>query len=193
MSADPPRAARLYDSLLRLYPREFRDAFGSDMSLLFRDQWVDEPPLRVGGRALLDLALTVPQQHLEIHVRRNSTRVISVLYLTLAAAGLMTALVGGSNRATLLIGLVVAVIAGGLGVAAHRHAATMSTAPTSASWWKLLIAGPALIGGVILASGMGVEAWYAGMVAVFLGLTLFAGGILLGVVHLLSRRAIRAS
>ena len=29
---------RLYRSLLRLYPREFRDEYGDEMSLLFRDR-----------------------------------------------------------------------------------------------------------------------------------------------------------
>lgn len=187
MNRDPV-AARIYDALLRLYPRDFRDEFGLDMSLLFRDQWADEPAVRVTARAVLDLALTLPQQHLEVHVRRNSTKVVSVVYLSLAAAGLVTALIGGTNRVTLRLGALVAVGAGALGTAAHRRAATVSTDPVSAGWWKPLIAGPLLIGAVIVAAGLGVQAWYAGMIATLLGLILCTAGVVLGVVHLLTGR-----
>lgn len=184
-----PGAARVYDALLRLYPREFRDEYRADMSRLYRDQCADEPALRVTARAALDLALTLPQQHLEVHVRRNSTSVVSVLYLALAAAALLTALVGGTDRTTLIVGVLLAVVAGGLGVAAHRRAAIASSSPRGAGWWKPVLAGPILIGTVIVASGLGVDAWYAGMVAVFLGLALFGAGIVLGIVRLFSRRA----
>jgi hypothetical protein len=34
---------RVYRSLLRLYPREFRDEYGADMLQLLRDQSSDEP------------------------------------------------------------------------------------------------------------------------------------------------------
>jgi hypothetical protein len=186
-------AARAYAALLRLYPREFRDEFGADMSQLFRDQLADEAAPRVVARAVLDLALTLPQQHLEVHVRRNSTAIVSVVYLSLAAAGLATALLGGTNRAALIGGALLAVVAGALGIAARRRAATVSADPASAAWWKLLLAGPLLIGGVIAAAGLGVNAWYAGMVAVLAGLALFAAGVVLGVVRLFTRRPLRAN
>jgi hypothetical protein len=88
-----------------------------------------------------------------------------------------------------VIGALFAVVAGGLGIAAHRHAATVSSDPRGAGWWNPLLAGPLLIGSVIVASSLGVNAWYAGMVAVFLGLALFGTGVVLGIVRLFTRQA----
>ena len=90
------------------------------MVQLFEDQRRDEPAWRVCARSLLDLAITLPAQHLEVHVRRSPAAVVSTMYLTIAAAGVALATVGGTSRTSLLIGLVMAFGGGFLGIAARR-------------------------------------------------------------------------
>ena len=57
------------------------------MVQLVRDQFADEPTWRVGGRSVIDLALTVPTQQVEAHVRRTPNHLVPVLYTAIAAAG----------------------------------------------------------------------------------------------------------
>ena len=52
-----------------------------------------------------------------------------------------------------------------------------------------MIAGPCIIGGVIVAAGLGVEAWFVGLVAVFFAFVLTGVGLLLGIARLVSRRS----
>jgi len=47
-------ADRIYRTLLRLYPREFRDEYGAEMTQTFRDDWADDPR----PRRWLELATT---------------------------------------------------------------------------------------------------------------------------------------
>jgi membrane protein YdbS with pleckstrin-like domain len=56
-------------------------------------------------------------------------------------------------------------------------------------WWKFLIAGAALLGAVVVAAGLGVEAWFVGMVVVLLAIVLVAVGLALGVARLVTRRS----
>ena len=44
---------RVYRSLLRLYPREFRDEYGTDMVQLLREQCSDEPAWRPENKHFL--------------------------------------------------------------------------------------------------------------------------------------------
>jgi predicted permease len=53
---------RLYRWLLRLYPRDFRDEYGDEMSLLFRDRATDGPA-RLWLQVLGDLAFHAPREH----------------------------------------------------------------------------------------------------------------------------------
>ena len=62
---------RAYRALLRLYPSRLRAEYGPDMVQLVRDQCADEPAWRVGGRIVVDVALTLPAQHLETHMSRS--------------------------------------------------------------------------------------------------------------------------
>jgi predicted permease len=56
------RSERLYRRLLRLYPREFRDEYGEEMSLLFRDRTA-EGSTRLWLQVLGDLVFHAPQEH----------------------------------------------------------------------------------------------------------------------------------
>jgi hypothetical protein len=181
--------ARIYGSLLVLYPRGFRDAYGPDMVQLFEDQCRDEPTWRVCARSFLDLAITVPAQHLEFHMHLSPASVVSTIYLTIAFAGVAVAAVGGTNRMSLVMGLVIAVGAGFVGILARRGAAPTGRGSVRARWWKFLVAGPVLIGAVILAAGLGVEAWFLGIATVLMAIALFMTGLVLAVARLAERRS----
>lgn len=53
---------RLYQRLLRLYPREFGDEYGAEMARLYRDRAHAEPPLSLWLELLADLARTAPSE-----------------------------------------------------------------------------------------------------------------------------------
>ena len=142
-------AVRVYRVLLHLYPHEFRDEYGADMVRLVRDQSADEPAWRVAARAAVDLAITIPAQHLEAHMNRPSNHLVPLLYTALACAGLLFAAVGGSNAAVVAFGLTIAAVAGSRGDAAAPIGGTVSTR----GWWKLVLAGPVIIAAVLVAAG----------------------------------------
>ena len=56
------RSERLYRWLLRLYPREFREEYGEEMSLLFRDRR-SEGSSRLWLQVLGDLVFHAPKEH----------------------------------------------------------------------------------------------------------------------------------
>src|SRR4030095_15474310 len=56
------RSERVYRWLLRLYPRDFRDEYGQEMSLLFRAR-TSEGSVRLWLQVLGDLAFHAPKEH----------------------------------------------------------------------------------------------------------------------------------
>lgn len=56
-------------------------------------------------------------------------------------------------------------------------------------WWKLVVAGPLIIGAVIAGASLGVDAWFVGFAAVIFAVLLTVLGSILGCVRLLTRRA----
>jgi hypothetical protein len=179
---------RAYSALTWLYPRRFRNEYGTDMVSLFREQCQDEPAWRVLTRTALDLAITIPTQHLEAKMPRTPSPLVALIYLAIAVAGLLLAVVGGSNAATAIIGLAIALVAGTVGAAAWRRATPVRETTVTGHWWKFLVAGPCLIALVIIAAGIGAEAWYLGIVSVLTGFTLIVIGLVLGASHLVNHR-----
>ena len=179
----------VYRSLLRLYPREFRDEYGADMVQLLRDQCSDEPALLVGARCALDLAITIPTQHLEAHMNRPSTHLIPLLFTALAAGGLLFAVLGGSNIAFLVIGLCIAVVAGTIAAVAWRRSGPIGAKLSTDGWWKLVLAGPCIIVAVIVVADFGVEAWEVMMLALLVAFVTTGSGVLLGIARLAQRHS----
>ena len=58
----------------------------------------DESVTRACGRAALDLALTIPSQHLEAEVHRTTATLVPLLYTALAVARPRFAVIGGTFR-----------------------------------------------------------------------------------------------
>jgi len=57
---------RLYRALLRLYPAEFRDAYGREMAQMVRDRTAREPRARLWIDLLRDLLRTAPKEHASV-------------------------------------------------------------------------------------------------------------------------------
>lgn len=57
---------RWYRRLLQLYPREFREDFGREMTQLYRDRGRDESAWRLWSSLIVDLIRTAPSEHLSI-------------------------------------------------------------------------------------------------------------------------------
>ena len=72
---------------------------------------------------------------------------------------------------------------------AWRRSGPLRGTSTNGGWWKFVIAGPCIVAVVILAAGLGVDAWFVGVVAVFLAFVLTGVGLLLGIARLVSRRS----
>ncbi|MEO5842946.1 MAG: hypothetical protein ABIQ73_26545 [Acidimicrobiales bacterium] len=182
-----PIAVRMYGSLVRLYPRQFRDDYSADMVQLVRDQCVDEPAWKVCGRAAIDLAITLPAQQMEAHMNRTPNLLVPLFYTAVATGGVLAAIVGGTNIAMVIVGACVAVAAGSMATIAWRRAGPLRGTTPNSGWWKFVVAGPAIIAAVIIAAGLGVEAWYLGMVSVFVAFLLTGIGLLLGLARLVHR------
>jgi hypothetical protein len=57
---------RWYRRLLRLYPKDFRDEFGGEMTRLYRDRGREEPWWSLWCSLVVDLVRTAPSEHLSI-------------------------------------------------------------------------------------------------------------------------------
>ena len=186
MSAPPPIGA--YRALLRLYPRNFRDEYGPDMALLFADQLRDEPAARVWVRGMVDLAITVPAQHLEAHMNRPPTPVIPLLFVVVSLTGVCVAVIGGSSLGMLAVGLSVAAVAASLAAVAWRHTRPVAARPATAHWWKFLTGGAGvLVAVVVLTTATGEvdeSMWWPMVITVVGALLLLATGLVLGVTRL---------
>lgn len=180
---------RLYGALVHLYPRGFRAEYGGDMVQLARDQCSEEPAWRVCGRALLDLAITLPSQHMEAHMNRPPDHLVPLVYTAVAAGGLLLALAGGTSVAMLVAGLAIAVVAGAMAVVAWRRSGPMRANVASGNWWKFLLAGPCIVLLVIAGAGLGIEEWLLMMASIFTAFVLTSIGVVLGVARLIQRRS----
>lgn len=187
------RATRIYRALLRCYPSRFRQEYGADMALVFEDQLRDEAAGRVWARALLDLAITIPTQHLEAHVNRPPNPAIPAVFAALSVVGILVAAVTGARGGTAGIALAMAVGFGVLVVAAWRRTRAITGAqPSSAHWWKLVAAGGGLFAATFAFAkvmGEGPEAlWLPMMLSFLVGIATLLTGLILGVARLTAHR-----
>jgi hypothetical protein len=187
----PPRTLRAYRLLIRLYPKGFRDEYGTDLVGLVADQLRDEPTGRVLARSAVDLALTLPTRHLEAHMARTSTPLIPALFGALALSAVIVGATIG-HPVVLLACIAVGVAAGWLGLlAAHRARPLTQPRPTTAHWWKLLAAGAGLLAALIATTTATGElpdgGWLIAMIIGLTALVLLGAGIVLGIAHLAAR------
>jgi hypothetical protein len=193
----PALTVTWYRRATRLYPRRFREAYGPDLVQLFTDQLRDEAAWRVLIRSAVDLAITVPTRHLEAHMNRSPTPLVPVLFGALALSSVIVGLVVGSPI-VLLLCLAVGVSAGALGlIAARGNRGLTEPHPTTAHWWKALVAGGGLLAALIAATTATGElpdgGWLIAMVIGLTSIVLLGAGVVLGIAHLASRPTRRAT
>jgi hypothetical protein len=100
MSAAHP----VYRTLVRLYPRNFRQQYGDDLVQHFDDLVADRGTAAACRRTALDLAVTVPRYRLETFMNeRHSANAVSIIVGSIAAAGVASVLVGIYPGALLLV------------------------------------------------------------------------------------------
>ena len=166
---------RIYRALLHLYPRSFRHEFGDDMLLLLRHQLRDENVARVAARAVVDLAVTVPARHLEVHMNSTATTALAITFGTVAAA---LAVVGGP------LGLGAALVLFALAVLTWRRNRPVVDA-SDGRWWKLLVAGVTLLATIVVVTTVTGElpenGWLIAMASGLTSFGLIAAGIVLGI------------
>jgi hypothetical protein len=187
----PPRTVRLYRMFVRLYPKQFRQEYGTDLVGLVADQLRDEPTWRVLTRSAIDLALTLPARHLEAYMDRRPTNVLPLLFGAVALSAVIVGVIVG-HPIVLLACSAVAIGAGGLGLlAAHRARPLTQPRPATAHWWKLLAGGAGLLVALIAlttATGELPEGgWLIAMVTGLTAIVLLAAGIVLGIAHVAGR------
>jgi hypothetical protein len=181
-----PPSVRAYKALLVLYPRPFRREYGEDMALLFAEQLRDESAWRVCARAATDLALTVPTRYLEAVMKSSTSPFLSALFGAVAAAGLVCAVVSGTNATLAISGVAVAVVAGGLSAASYHRNRPLG-APASAIGWKLAAAGGLLLTALIITVNVIGELpdgfWLPMVITGLAAVVLLAMGLILGIIN----------
>jgi hypothetical protein len=89
------RSATVYGALVRLYPRSFRDEYGSDLVQDFRALAADRGIAEAWRRSAIDLLVTVPRYRLETAMpAQKSTTVLRGSIVALASAGVVSVVVG---------------------------------------------------------------------------------------------------
>ena len=182
------RAVTIYQSLLRGYPRRFRDEYGPDMVAISAHQLADERPMRVWARIVVDLATTIPAQHLEEHMNHERGTLVPLVFAILSVAVVLAAVILGSSGVGALM-VLIAMGAGAIAVISWRRGRPIrQAAPVTAHWWKLLTMGAGVLIALIaitratgeLAEGMWLPTTLTGLFAMMA----IATGLVLGIAHL---------
>jgi hypothetical protein len=174
--------SRIYRLALRCYPRSFREEYGSDMTALIEDQLRDEHPSRVWTRAVVDLLVTIPARHLEVHMNRPPSFVLPALFAGLSTAGVLIVVIGGAGGATLATGSMLAVLSAVLAFMTWRDTRTVAVNGPADRWWQFLAAGlPPLL---TPAGEISERVWGLMMVALAVSLALISTAVILGVARL---------
>jgi hypothetical protein len=167
---------RLYRAALRCYPRAFRQEYGDDMVALLEVQLRDEHAVRVLGRAVLDLLVTVPTTHMEAHMSRAAT---TTLVIVLVALGAVLAVVGGP------VGILAGLVAFAVAAVTWRRSQPIVADASGTRWWKFLAGGAGLLAALIVVTTITGDlpegGWYVAMVTMLTSFALIATGLVLGV------------
>jgi hypothetical protein len=187
----PNRLVSAYRHTIRLYPRPFREEFGDDLVQLFADQLADERAARVVTRTTLDLALSVPQRHLESDMHVTRTSVLPIVFFALALSSLVVGLVVGHPAVLGACALATLTFLALAVVALHRARPLHEVRSIPSRWWVVLGSGVALLAGLVVVTRATGElpegGWFLAMVTGLTASVLIATGLVLGVVQLVGR------
>ena len=185
----------IYRSLTMLYPGEFGREYREDLVALFAAQLADEPPARVWARALRDIALTVPAQHLEVHMTGNR---LTIIFGTTTVAALFTALVLGTSPAAVFF-VVLALLAAVLTMWARKSALPIEATEPASRGRRHLVLGAGLLAAFLLYVNTPIGrdqdlfpgSWTVSMFVLILAIALLATGAVTSLSAALQRRAAR--
>ena len=188
-----------YRHITKLYPAPFRHEYGADLVTLFADQIDDESPARVWARTLRDLAVSVPTQCLEPYMKRLSTPFVTAGSGLVAVTAALLALVVGTGPAMPAF-FVVALFSGATAVWSWQaNQPVRNTQLAGRSWWKVLLAGPALAALTFIAMAipwpeavdLGDNAYWLVVIAFMTSIVLAGSGLILGIVAAVERHGSR--
>lgn len=187
MTAPSSAQVRAYRALVVLYPRSFRGEYQDLMVQVFEDDLAERGTRRAWSRTIQDLLVSIPVQIVEATVSKPSkTRVaqaaivVSILaVLAVVAAGRFVVIIG-----PIAVAVAVAALLHWRSTLPYRDAVTDS----SASWWKVILAGALLLGSIGAAATYGPSMdWFPWHLAALLYLAAWVAmivGALLGILHL---------
>jgi hypothetical protein len=93
----------VYKTLLRLYPRDFRDQYGDDLLQIHTDLSAELGPRRAWRRVTLDLIVTVPRYRMETLMKEQHTSsVLTAAIVVMACVGVVSPFTGLYPGALLL-------------------------------------------------------------------------------------------
>ena len=119
-----PAPRRIYQALIRLYPREFRVDYGDDLAQLFDDLVAERGARAAIVRTALDLVVTLPRYRLEtVMNERHTANTITIVAGLAALAGVASVLVG------IYPGVLLIIVAIALAVAQRSAVAQALRAP----------------------------------------------------------------
>jgi hypothetical protein len=186
----------LYRRMTRLYPPAFRADYGADLVRLFAQQIEEQPPAHVWGRTFRDLLVSVPTQRLEAHMNRPATHLLPVVSGVVAGVAALIAVAVGTGPA-LPIFIVLALLGAAITVWSWQASQPVrADNAAGASWWKVLLAGPALAALTFAAIAipwpqaidLGENAYWLIVIAFMTSMALAAAGLLLGISAAVGRR-----
>src|SRR5439155_20711815 len=116
MNGSPPR---LYRAAMWLYPPSFRREFAADLEQAFRDLRRDHGALSACRRTSVDLALSIPTEHLEAVMARTAAPATKLASAAVLAAALVGTFIFGRPAVWFP-----AVIISAVAALAYRHSRT---------------------------------------------------------------------
>ena len=182
-------APRLYRAAMWLYPPSFRREFAADLEQAFRDLRRDHGALSAWRRTSVDLALSIPTEHLEAVMARTAAPATKLASAAVLAAALVGTFIFG-RPAVWLPAVIIAAVA----ALAYRHSRTPYREAVRASgrlWLWFLGAGVGLFAVLIGAHKVHDDwdwfPWRLLVVSVMVGWALIGTGVLLAIVDVVNR------
>lgn len=187
---------RVYRTLLLLYPKSFRLAYGEDMVAVFEEMRRDRSALSLWWRVTVDAAASIPVQRMESVMSQVSSRSLTTGFIGLLAVFVALALRGTPGTAFGLLFVLLAAV--GLMVVLFLRSRAAYVEPEMQMhrhWWRYLAAAfVCFTGAVVGANVLKLDAWMLLFLDVIAGWLLVAIGVVLGAWHGVYRvRALRST